>query len=97
LGIVVTQPWLVLAQFEFPGAFPDIAGSERLGQTQAEHNRSDSKQPCNIDMDHPTGFTPLVSLASDWFDPHILIAALTNLPALNRSGLRTHKQHVLPK
>jgi len=30
---------------EFPGAFPDIAGGECLGQTEAEYNGSNSKQP----------------------------------------------------
>src|SRR6516165_2794724 len=47
LGVVIAQRRLILSvELEFPGAFPDIAGGECFGQTEAEYNGRDSKQPC---------------------------------------------------
>src|SRR6516165_8451518 len=45
-GVVIAQRGLILSvELEFPGAFPDIASRECLGQTEAEYNCSNSKQP----------------------------------------------------
>jgi hypothetical protein len=39
-AVVIAQPRLILAvDLEFPGAFPDIAGGECLGQTEAEYKQ----------------------------------------------------------
>src|SRR5215469_17815598 len=46
-GVVIAQRRLILSvELEFPGSFPDIAGGEYLGQTEAEYNGRDPKQPC---------------------------------------------------
>lgn len=43
-GVVIAQRRLILSvELEFPRAFPDIAGGECLGKTQAEYNGRDSK------------------------------------------------------
>src|SRR5262244_1481005 len=45
-GVVIGQHRVIPAvDLEFPGAFPDIACRECLGQTEAEYNGSNSKQP----------------------------------------------------
>src|SRR5215471_11773330 len=45
-GVVIGQHRVIPAvDLEFPGAFPDIASRECLGQTEAEYNCSNSKQP----------------------------------------------------
>ena len=46
-GVVIAQRRVIpVVDLEFPGAFPDIARGECLGQTEAEYNGSNSKQPC---------------------------------------------------
>jgi hypothetical protein len=42
-GVVIAQQRTIAVEFEFPGAFPDIAGGERLGKTEAEYNGGNSK------------------------------------------------------
>jgi hypothetical protein len=45
-GVVIDQHRVIPAvDLEFPGAFPDIASRECLGQTEAEYKRSNPKQP----------------------------------------------------
>ena len=45
IGVSQKRP-IKAVELEFPGAFPDIASEERLGQTEAGHNGGNSKQPC---------------------------------------------------
>jgi hypothetical protein len=48
-GVVIGQHRptysVAVVDLEFPGAFPDIAGGECFGQSEAEYNGSNSKQP----------------------------------------------------
>src|SRR5262249_20125274 len=58
-GVVIGQHRAIPAvDLEFPGAFPDIACGECLGQTEAEYNGSNSKQPWihYINMASPNAF-----------------------------------------
>jgi hypothetical protein len=53
-GVVIAQRRLILSvDLEFPGAFPDIASGEWIGQAEAGNNGNNAKQP----LVHPHGET----------------------------------------